>query len=149
MVFLVFSQANKEPTHEALLVQKARTFFRTEVVFLQRHHSEGDVRGEFRVQLTLPGRPAVQLGMTRRGATEDDWRAAEEAERVGQAAGMGALARRCHTLWEIPEDPALAPEILTLCGVLAATELGPVMPPDGSTLYGVRGARLRAESALL
>jgi hypothetical protein len=128
-------------------VQKARTFFRVELEFFRRHLGE-EGRGEFGVRVALPGRPAVELSLARRPAREDDWRAAEEAERAGQAAGMAFLARRCPVVWEIRDDAAHPGEILTLCGILAAAELGPVMPPDRSTLYGVRGARLRAESFL-
>jgi len=144
MVFLVFSQANKELAQEALLVQKARMFFRVELEFFRCHLGE-EGRGAFGVRLALPGRPAVELSLARRPASEDDWRAAEEAERAGQAAGMASLARRCPVVWELRDDPVHPGEVLTLCGILAAVDLGPVMPPDRSTLYGVRGARLRAE----
>lgn len=148
MRYLVFSQAQKEPPQEAVLVQKARTFFQTDLHFTQRWLREATPQeGDFRVRVALPGHSPVELSLTRRDAAEEDWCAAEEAERAGQATGMSTLARRCRVVWEIPAIKDLDAEILTLCGVLAATELGPVMPPDRSTLYGVRGARLRAESA--
>ncbi|MCS6901245.1 MAG: hypothetical protein NZX77_15930, partial [Polyangiaceae bacterium] len=55
MPFLVFSQANKEPPVEAVLVQKGRSFFRVELEFLRRQLAEGGW-GVFHVRLTLPGR---------------------------------------------------------------------------------------------
>ena len=147
MRYLVFSQAPKEPGNEAPLVQKARTFFQTELAFTRRQHREEG--SAYRVSVALPGRAAVELELRRRAADEEDWRAAEEAERAGQATGMATLARRCQVVWELPADQGdTAAELLTLCGILASAELGPVLPPDGATLYGVRGARLRAESAL-
>jgi hypothetical protein len=145
MSYLVFSQARPAPADEAPLVHKARLFFRAELVFVQRQH-RADHRSHYQASLSLPGHPPALLDLERRPATEDDWCAAEEAERAGQATGMAALARRCHVVWELPTSTASERDLLTLCGILAATELGPVMPPDRSTLYGVRGARLRADA---
>lgn len=76
----------------------------------------------------------------------DDARVAEER---GRAAGMSSLAERCHSLWEIhvlSEDAELAS--LNLCGILASVALGPVLPDDGATLYGVRGSMERVERLL-
>lgn len=144
MIYLVFSQANKELPDEAALVNKARTYFRIGLRFTSRRfRGEGDAqRGEFTVELDFPGHPSATLTLARRVATEDDWRAAELAEQRGRATGMGTLARRCKVVWEVTADEG--PSTLLLCAILAANELGPVMPPDGSTLYGVRGARERA-----
>jgi hypothetical protein len=46
----------------------------------------------------------------------------------------------------VGEDSELAR--LNLCGILAAIALGPVLPDDGATLYGVRGAMERVERLL-
>jgi hypothetical protein len=87
--------------------------------------------------------------------TPDDLEEAKRAEARGQAAGMSALAERCAYVLEIgpvegnvaeqpPEDSAA----LALAGVTASVVLGPILPPDHSTLFGVRGAmeRLRVIS---
>jgi hypothetical protein len=59
---------------------------------------------------------------------------------------MGALARRCPTIWDLEPDPGTPePATLNLCALLAATALGPVLPPDTSTLLGVRSAMVRVE----
>ena len=58
---------------------------------------------------------------------------------------MSTLAERCPTVWEVSSvgvDSELAR--LNLCGILASVALGPVLPDDGATLYGVRGAMERA-----
>lgn len=149
MRYLVFSQAAKDSPQEALLVERARTFFKTDLRFTRRWHPDEMLReGNYLLQVTLPNCPSAELSAMRRLATEEDWLAAEEAERIGQATGMATLARRCKVIWEIPVVEHFEAEVMTICGVLAATELGPVLPPDHSTLYGVRGARLRADSAL-
>jgi hypothetical protein len=84
-----------------------------------------------------------------RKATTEDLIAAREAEHRGRAAGMSNLAERCPTIWEVSSvgvDSELAR--LNLCGILAAVALGPVLPDDGATLYGVRGAMERVEKLL-
>jgi hypothetical protein len=90
-----------------------------------------------------------QLTIQTRRTSEHDRADARDAERRGQAAGMATLAERCPTIWDIEpvgEDSELAR--LNLCGILAAVALGPVLPDDGSTLYGVRGAMERVDRLL-
>lgn len=80
--------------------------------------------------------------------TEEVLERARAAEVRGQAAGMASLAERCTTVCVIhPEDhdDELATQLLI--GALASTVLGPVLPPDDSTLYGVRGAMARIAAA--
>jgi hypothetical protein len=86
--------------------------------------------------------------VTCRTALAEDWVAAQAAEARGRATGMGALARRCVTVWEVEGDEESAPEaaLLSLCAVLASVALGPVLPADESTLFGVRGAMERLEA---
>lgn len=70
---------------------------------------------------------------------------ARAAETRGSAFGMAQLAERCPWLWHVASTGVLDSRLTWLfCAVLAAWGLGPVLPPDGSTLFGVRGARLRA-----
>jgi hypothetical protein len=90
-----------------------------------------------------------RLAIHTRWASEHDRADAREAELRGQAAGMAGLAARCPTVWDVEpvgEDSELAR--LNLCAILAAVALGPVLPDDGSTLYGVRGAMERVEKLL-
>jgi len=58
---------------------------------------------------------------------------------------MSVLAERCPAVWEITDAEAEPRAALTLAGVLAAVGLGPVLPPDESALFGVRGALERLE----
>ena len=84
-----------------------------------------------------------------RFASEHDRADAREAEQRGRAAGMATLAARCPTIWDVEpvgEDSELAR--LNLCAILASVALGPVLPDDGATLYGVRGAMERVAELL-
>jgi hypothetical protein len=73
---------------------------------------------------------------------------AELAEARGRAGGMAALAARCAQVWTVtPQGEPSGSAELQLCALLASVALGPVLPPDGSTLYGVRGAMERAEKS--
>jgi hypothetical protein len=84
-----------------------------------------------------------------RKTASEDLLAARAAEHRGRAAGMSTLAERCPTIWEVSSlgvDSELAR--LNLCGILASVALGPVLPDDGATLYGVRGAMERVEKLL-
>jgi hypothetical protein len=83
--------------------------------------------------------------ITSRPAAARDVSEARDAEQRGRAAGMGDLAARCGTVYVV--DPGVAPDWLVweLCAALAFAGLGPILPPDRSTLYGVNGARALAE----
>ncbi len=88
-----------------------------------------------------------------RSAGPEDHVDAERAELAGKAAGMAGLARRCEHLLEIRASasaPAWADNaaLLNLCAILASVTLGPVLPADCSTLFGVRGAMERVERVL-
>ena len=90
-----------------------------------------------------------RLSIRTRPTSEHDRSDARDAEQRGHAAGMATLAERCPTIWDVEplgEDSELAR--LNLCGILAAVALGPVLPDDGSTLFGVRGAMERVERLL-
>ncbi|HVJ21700.1 MAG TPA: hypothetical protein VM686_40125 [Polyangiaceae bacterium] len=91
--------------------------------------------------------------ITARAARPEDHSAADQAELAGRAAGMAGLARRCPNVWEIRRVDAARPwdedaALLNLCAILASVALGPVLPPDSSTLFGVRGAMERVERSL-
>jgi hypothetical protein len=113
---------------------------------------------------SLPSRPDVELSEVKvrflggrhagsgtfriesRTATHDDRFAAEAAEARGRAGGMSLLAARCPVVWTVTAEGATTGSAeLQLCALLASVSLGPVLPEDESTLYGVRGAMERAE----
>jgi hypothetical protein len=84
-----------------------------------------------------------------RRTSEFDLADARIAEQRGNAAGMATLAERCPAIWDVEpcaEDSELAR--LNLCAILASVALGPVLPDDGATLYGVRGSMERVARLL-
>ena len=132
------------------LLRATRSYFDATLVVLSRlegAHATGDrVEVELRsAQHGYSGRFSIRSRRT----SEHDLADARDAEQRGKAAGMAGLAARCPTLWDvepITEDSELAR--LNLCGILASVALGPVLPDDGSTLYGVRGSMERVARLL-
>jgi hypothetical protein len=89
--------------------------------------------------------------ITARDTSKDDIMNARDAEARGRAAGMAALAEKCSQLWTIEAGGSEVPSeaaYLTLAAVCASVALGPVMPPDAATLFGVRGAIERRDKSL-
>lgn len=167
-VYLVFSQAQSARLDLAELLRHVRRFFpRWELEVLSDSGQAADapppevLTTEFELRETGGARRA-QLSCTVRSATPDDRARAVQAEERGRAGGMAALAARCGYVVEVVARPSTVPgesrselgakpdeastELLTFCAMLASVTLGPVLPPDGSTLFGVRGARERAEA---
>lgn len=155
MVYRVFAQVPSGRLDLALLVQNARRFFEATVEVLAEN---GLVEGA--PTLAEPGAPPsarIRIESARRRfratfrvvcrpAEASDWDAARRAEQNGRATGMGQLAARCSSVWQVePEEPNSEPALLNLCALLASIALGPVLPPDESTLFGIRGAMERLE----
>lgn len=151
MPYRVFAQAPEAALDPAALVRAATRFFEADLEVLalrDRRADEPPVEGqELRVRLESKRRGFSAAFVIRsRPATADDHQAAREAEERGRAGGMGLLAARCPSLWEItPEDDSNEAAVLNLCAIAATVALGPTLPPDGSTLFGVRGAMERLE----
>jgi hypothetical protein len=135
---LVFSQdPNRVPDVERLATQAAK-FFGSKLELVER------AGALLRVKIASSRPPfAGELTIEARDVTREDLANARDAEARGRAAGMGALAERCKIIWEVrvAAEPEPAPiALLTLCAVCASVALGPILPPDHSTLFGVRGA---------
>jgi hypothetical protein len=143
---LVFSQEPPgRPSHERL-ARSAVRFFSTTLDLLEQ--SEDSI-----VMRLVCSRPLLrgEFRITSRGTVKDDIMNARDAEARGRAGGMAMLAEKCGQIWtidpvgaDVPSDAA----VLTLAAICASVALGPVLPPDGSTLFGVRGAIERRDKAL-
>lgn len=150
MGYCVFSQASAPGIDPALLVRTATRHFEASLEILGAATASAPDAGSAWVQLRLVSarRGFEQIfRLQGRAATAEDWAAARRAEQNGRSAGMSALAERCPSIWEISEESAPSElALLTLCGILAAAALGPVLPPDESALFGVRGAMERVDA---
>lgn len=134
MGLLVFAQRTEPKVDLAGLVRNATRYFDASLEVLE------EVGPRVRVRLL-----DACFELEARAATEGDLSRARAAEERGKAAGMADLAARCPTAWEISsEGPEVALHVL--CAIAASVALGPVLPPDDSTLYGVRGAMSRVEA---
>jgi hypothetical protein len=145
----VFSQRAELSLDLAELLRATRRYFDATLEIQSRTDQEDS--GEI-VQVLLRsdkhGYDGVFTIQSRRTAAAD-LQDARAAELRGRAAGMSQLAERCPTIWDVRTlgtDAELA--ILNLCGILASVALGPVLPDDCATLYGVRGAMERVEKLL-
>lgn len=140
MRYRIFTQTPDGNFDPQRLAHNARLFFRSKVEVLEQEPR----RIRLRLQGELTETP-VELTLEKRQVEPEDRKDVSDAERRGNATGMGALAARCRYLWEVsvPDDvPSSA--ALALCAATASVALGPVLPPDGSTLLGARDAIERA-----
>lgn len=155
MAFRVFAQSAPGQLDIAALLRQAKRFFEAELSVLSQRglldSAPHGVTGEWpslSVRLESARRGFWgEYRVTCREASGPDWDTAREAEVRGRATGMGLLAARCPSVWEIePLEQSCDAALLNLCAVLASLALGPVLPDDEATLYGVRGAMERVEA---
>lgn len=146
----IFAQRSQLTFDLAELMRATRSYFDATLDVQSRADPTTDGRDYLEVLLRSEKHGYEgRLSIHTRWASEHDRADARDAEQRGQAAGMATLAERCPTIWDVEpvgEDSELAR--LNLCGILAAIALGPVLPDDGSTLYGVRGAMERVDRLL-
>lgn len=143
----VFAQRTELSIDLPALLRATRLYF--EAILEVQAQSPGAADRGDRVELALRSERFGYAGsfvVRARPVSAHDLADAETAEQLGHAAGMAALARRCPTLWDVePRGSDDARARLNLCAILASVALGPVLPDDGATLYGVRGAMERVE----
>jgi hypothetical protein len=146
VTYLVFSQEPRgRPSFERLKVNAAR-FFSTTLELVE----EDETSIMLRLVCT---RPALHgdFRIASRDTVKDDIMNARDAEARGRAGGMAMLAEKCGQVWTIEAASEEVPSeavYLTLAAVCASVALGPVLPPDGATLFGVRGAIERRDKSV-
>jgi hypothetical protein len=151
MATRVFSQQPDLVAALPQLLAHARRFFAAEVNVLSASAPDRADLADAHVRLRLasaryPGEGTFHIES--RPPTDADRAAAEVAEVRGRAGGMAQLAARCRALWVVTAEGEISGSAdLQLSALLASVALGPVLPEDESTLYGVRGAMERAEKA--
>ena len=109
-------------------MENARRFFTLDVNVLAETESGA------RLELTA-GEQSGTFEIVCTPTTPELLERARRAEVTGRAAGMASLAERCAWVWQIQPDTVVTDALLfKLCGLLASVALGPVLPPDDSTL---------------
>lgn len=146
----VFAQKTQLTLDLPELLRAARSYFDATLDIQARSEPAADGRDSVEVLLRSEAHGYEgRLSIRSRWTSDHDRADARDAEQRGRAAGMATLAERCPTIWDVePVGPDSELARLNLCGILAAVALGPVLPDDGSTLYGVRGAMERVERLL-
>jgi len=142
----VFAQRETPELDLAEMVRATRRYFEATLEIQDARADAGSAVLE--LSSATHGYRGVFL-LTARAATEADRADARVAEERGRAGGMATLAARCKSVWTV--EPIGANDdraCLNLCAILAAVALGPVLPEDRSTLFGVRGAMERLEKHL-
>lgn len=146
----VFAQKSGLTIDLAELLRATRSYFDVTLDVQSRIEASGSAGDH--VELCLRSEKhgyEARLSIRSRATSPHDLADARQAEELGRAAGMATLAERCPTIWEVEPvgaDSELAR--LNLCAILASVALGPVLPDDGATLYGVRGAMERVARLL-
>jgi hypothetical protein len=146
MVHLVFAQTLPPGVDANSLGASAQRYFKAK---LQALPPTGHAAGSTRLELEAPRGVRGTFSIRVRPRTADDLARAQVAEERGRAAGMAGLAERCASVWEVEAEAGVdLSATLMLCAIIASVALGPVLPPDDSTLFGVRGAMERVERLL-
>ncbi len=74
----------------------------------------------------------------------DDLERAKEGERLGTVGGgLVDLAVRCPSVWFVEAAAGDDRPALAIATVIAMVHLGPIVPPQGNALFGVRTARMK------
>jgi hypothetical protein len=147
----VFSQQPDLVLALPQLLAHARRFFAAELAVLSASPPDRAEPALAQVTLRLesaryPGSGTFRIDA--RPNSDAERAAAQRAEQRGRAGGMADLAARCGALWLVTAEGEITGSAeLQLSALLASVALGPVLPEDESTLYGVRGAMERAEKA--
>lgn len=152
MGYFIFAQIDPPAVPVAELLTSARKYFEASIDVLDATHDAAEPERFLSARLELSSSRygySARFRLSARASNPDDLVRAREAEQRGRAHGMATLAERCATIWRVdPEEPTHEAATLNLCAVLASVALGPVLPPDTSTLFGVRGAMERVERLL-
>src|SRR5262245_27800772 len=143
MVHRVFTQTAAPGADLAGFERNAQRYFGASL------RSVAAPAGATKVELTSKRGVEGSFTLRQRPRSPEDMELARDAEASGRAAGMAALAERCPNVWLVEPEPG-TPDAATLllCAIVASAALGPVLPPDASSLYGVRGAMERRERLL-
>ncbi len=134
--YLVFSQRPDTGVDLAGWDAHARRFFGAAVTT----SAEGD-----RLAVTPREEVAALRVVKARPATAEDHALAAAAEARMGGGGLGSLAQRCPTVWEVVREAEPDPAALRVAALLSGVLLGPVVDPGVPEIFGVKTAREKLE----
>jgi hypothetical protein len=147
---MVFSQRGDACLDMAQLKQHAVKFFATKIGLTVEKRYGGYAPDIDAARVAVASDDGLAAG-TRlcfgRASSGSDLAIVEEAERRMMGTGMALLAQRCPTVWLIETEGAEEDRVaLLLAAIFASVMLGPIVPPRGDEVYGVRTARTKLEA---
>ena len=156
--YTLFSADPSARIDVAQLAHKARTFFATALeidpvkAYPDARVPEADaVHIEIKPLGKSSASPTRVFVVTWPLTREPSFRALGDAaaQAIG-GAGMDALVARTKRIWQVSAESPIGSDTLAplrVAAILAAVLLAPIVPPEGNTIYGVKGARERLERA--
>lgn len=144
---LVFSQGPNVVLDMEAVKRSAERFFAAKVgLTVEKDYGgfDGPQEDAARVVLAAADAAGTRLVFGRR-TTDADVVAAEAAERAQGTYGLALLAQRCPTAWLVVPEADDDPVALSIAAIFASVMLGPILAPDGETIFGVKTAREKLE----
>jgi hypothetical protein len=146
---MIFAQRSDACLDMHAIKHHAERFFATKVGLTVEKKYRNDPPMSDAARIVVAGDDGLTSG-TRlcvgRAADMSDLSLVEEAERTQGSSGMALLAQRCPTVWLVETEGGEEDRVaLTLAAILASVMLGPILPPKGDRVFGVRTARLELE----
>jgi hypothetical protein len=144
----LFSPEPDARVDAARWAHQAETFFRARLHVVQdKRYPAGTLPLADRVEIDLGQRDASTLTRVLVVTVPVDRAPAALAAGMAAAraiggAGFDAILPRTRRIWQVREDAA-SPAPLAVAAVLASSFLAPIVPPDASAIFGVKGARER------
>jgi len=139
--FLVFAQAAQPAFDIDAWSVQARSFFSSEIGFSVEKKGPRQRIDAAHVVLSCPSGSGARL-VVASPAEKEHLLIAEGADRGG---GLGDLARRCKSIFEVEAFGDADGISLTLSAILASIFLGPIVSVTRTELFGVRTARTKLE----
>jgi hypothetical protein len=147
--YLVFGQESPFPFELGTLRAYASRFLEAKVGFSVEKKGPPRVN-DLALVLVHHARFDATVTVVCRAAIREDLELAERAEALAGGGGLASLAARCPRVFEVHGGASGAEErasLLVAC-LLAGTSLGPVLTPDGASIFGVKSGRARLEAWL-
>lgn len=147
--YLVFGQESPFPFELGTMRAYASRFLDAKVGFSAE--KKGPPRpNDLAFVLVHHARFNATVVVVSRPATAGDRALAERAESLAGGGGLASLAARCPRVFEVHGGASADDDrasLLVAC-LLAGTSLGPVITPEGTSIFGVKSGRLRLEACL-
>lgn len=146
--FVVFAQTPHAMIDTATWEQKAATFLKRRFgLATQKVYDHATPLSDAALAIVAEPQSQGDLRLIEaRRTTTEDLRRAHRAEQLGKVGGgLFDLAKRCPMVWRVEATSDDDRASLAIATIISMVLLGPIVPPSGNALYGVRTARTKLE----